>query len=156
VGTLILYGNLYGYGEHDDCRKSCRGRRIFCNNRKAQDNGCGHTFSVFTAQTLKRLRIGAKTLWNFFSLILRLGNIAQAHRTSAMTLSLSSAYRLRTRFDLAQSHLRSALVKLTQTPQFSTTEKNLQQTLTHLRAAFSDEDCPILAFQARLQIHFFA
>jgi hypothetical protein len=34
VGTLILHGKLYGYTEHDDCRKSCRGKRVFCNNTR--------------------------------------------------------------------------------------------------------------------------
>jgi hypothetical protein len=154
VGTLILHGKLYGYTENDDCRKACRGRRIFCNNRRRRRNGCGHTFTVWMADTLRRLRISANTLWTFIKLVLLLGNKAQALRDSKVDFSVSSAYRLWRRFVNGQSRLRTALAARCPAPILPQDRRPEAQTVAHLEAAFPGESCPITAFQHQLQIAF--
>ena len=154
TGTLILHGKLYGYTEHDDCRKSCRGKRVFCSNRKARKNGCGHTFSVWAAGTLKRLRLSATTLWTFVKLVICLGNKAQAMREAKLDLSISSVYRLWLRFSNCQSHVRTVLSKCCPAPELPHTRQQAEQTVAHLEAAFPGEPCPISAFQYQLQTAF--
>jgi len=151
--TLILHGRLFGYSENDESRKSCRGRRIFCNNRKKRNNGCGHTFSVWAADKLKRLRLSAQTLWGFFKLVVSLGNKAQALRTANLDYSISSAYRIWKRFVKSQSPIRSALVKCCPPPMLHARQP-AAQTVAHLEAAFPTATCPITAFQHQLQISF--
>ncbi len=151
---MILHGTLLGYSENDDNQKSCRGRRVFCNNRKKHNNGCGHTFSVWAADKLRRLRIGAKSLWAFFKLVIGLGNTAQALRAAKLDLSISSAYRIWKRFVNGQSHIRSALNTRCPPPDMPHARQPAAQTIAHLEAAFSAETCPIAAFQYQLQISF--
>jgi len=151
---LILNGKLYGYAETDENRKSCRGRRVFCNNRKSRNNGCGHTFSVWTADKVKRLRLGANTLWRFFKLVSVLGNKAEALRTLNVDFSISSAYRIWKRFINSQSHIRTALARCCPPPKPSHAGQPAEETIAHLEAAFPRENCPIVAFQHRLQISF--
>ena len=153
AGTLILNGKLYGYAENEGL-KSCRGVRIFCNNRKKRNNGCGHTFSVWAADKIRRSRVGAKTLWAFLKLVTCLGNTAQALRTLNMDFSLSSAYRIWKRFVFSQSHIRTALAKFSAAPHLPHSSRPTEQTLAHLQAAFPGDPCPIAAFQYQLQISF--
>jgi hypothetical protein len=154
TGTLILHGELLGYSENDDCRKSCRGKRVFCNNRKVRKNGCGHTFSVWAAGTLKRLRLSASTFWTFVNLVIFLGNKAQAMRKAKLDLSISSAYRLWKRFSNCQSHVRTILSKCCPAPELPHTRQQVEQTIAHLEAAFPGAPCPISAFQYQLQTTF--
>lgn len=154
IGTLNLHGWLYGYAEHDECGLSRRGRRIYCNNRKRRRNGCGRTFSVWSADRLKRLRLGAAALWAFLTLVLQLGNKAAALRAVTTGLSVSCAYRLWTRFLNGQSHLRTALARLCAAPQVSRSRRPFEQTLAHLQAAFPHDPCPVAAFQQRFQSAF--
>jgi hypothetical protein len=150
-GALILHGRLYGYAENDDCRKICRGRRILCNNRKQRHPGCGHSFSVLAAATLRRFRLSALNFWVFLKSTLRLDNKAQALRDLKVDLSVSSAYRLWKRFTERQSHLRSALANLCAPPSLPYSRQPAEQTLAHLEAAFPHAACPIVAFQQQLQ-----
>lgn len=153
-GTLILYGKLYGYAETDENQKSCRGRRVFCNNRKKRNNGCGHTFSVRAAYKIKRLRLSAETLWAFFKLVSVLGNKAEALRALKVDWSISSAYRIWKRFVNGQSRIRTALIKCCALPELPHSKEPTEQTIAHLEGAFQREKCPITAFQHRLQISF--
>jgi hypothetical protein len=145
---------LYGYAENDECRRSCRGRRVFCNNRKTRHNGCGHTFSVYVADKLKRLRLSARTLWTFVLLVVSLGNKAEALRKLNSDFSISSAYRLWKRFVGSQSHVRTALAKRCAPPKLPRARLPVEQTIAHLEAAFPRESCPIVAFQHQLQVAF--
>ncbi len=154
AGTLILHGKLYGYSESDDQQKSCRGRRVFCNNRKRCNNGCGHTFSVWSSVTLKRLRLSANTLWKFIKLVLLLGNKAEALRQLNADFSISSAYRIWKRVVNSQSHLRTALDQRCLAPSLPHADQPVQQTVAHLEAAFPGEQCPVAAYQDQLQIWF--
>jgi hypothetical protein len=161
VGTLILHGCLYGYAEGGDSNKICRGRRIFCSNRKRNHNGCGRTFSIRAATAIRRSRIGAKTFWRFIKLVLSLNNKAQALRDSKAGYTQSAAYILWQRFVGAQSHLRTALISQCPPPKDSLALKltkefqKVAQTVAHLEAAFPGDTCPIAAFQHQLQTAFF-
>ena len=64
VGTLIRHGFLYGYDDKHQFEKTVRARQIFCSNRK-RAAGCGRTFSVWTANKIKRLFLTAGSLWVF-------------------------------------------------------------------------------------------
>ena len=154
IGALIRHGDLYGYGERDENRKSRRGHRIFCNNRKARKNGCGHTFSVWAADKLRRLRLDAATLWTFLELVLELANQAQALRNLNLDLSPSYAYCLWKRFRNAQSHIRTALAKRLAAPKLPKALLAEAQTLAHVKAAFPGAACPIVEFQYQLQTSF--
>ena len=54
VGTLNRHGCLHGFD--DSRRKTVRARRIFCSNRHARP-GCGHTFTVWCADKIRRLTL---------------------------------------------------------------------------------------------------
>jgi len=151
---LILHGKLYGYAEHDECLKSYRGQRVFCNNRKARNNGCGRTFSVWAADKLRRMRLGANALWTFLKLVLHLGNKAHALRALDADLSVSSAYRIWKRFANGQSHIRTALARCCPPPSLPHARRPEDQTLAHMKAAFPAAPCPIVAFQHGLQVAF--
>src|SRR5205085_506945 len=56
VGNLIRHGCLRGYDESNSQRKTIRARRIFCSNRNAR-RGCGRTFSVWSADKIRRLSL---------------------------------------------------------------------------------------------------
>ena len=154
TGALILHGRLLGYSENDDVQKSCRGRRVFCNNRKARNNGCGHTFSVWSADILKRLRLSAHTLWTFFKLAISLSNTAHALRSVNVDFSISSAYRIWNRFLDGQSHIRTALAMRCPSPDLPRALQPVEQTIAHLETAFPGEGCPITAFQHQIQRSF--
>ena len=154
TGALILHGRLFGYAEHEDHFKTCRGRRIFCSNRKKRKNGCGHTFSIWGADKLGRLRIGTNTLWAFVKLVLSMGNKALALRTLNVGLSCSSAYRIWTRFVNGQSRIRTALTQRCPPPDLPRVCRPAEQTVAHLQAVFPHAPCPIAAFQQQLQIAF--
>jgi len=151
TGALILHGNLFGYGDDDEHRK-CRGRRIFCDNRKQHNNGCGRTFSICVADRLRRLRPSASTLWAFFTLVISLGNTAQALRSTGAAFSISSAYRLWKRFLNTQSRIRTALAGFCASPTLPDVRKPAAQTVAHLQSAFPSEPSPIAAFQHQLQV----
>jgi hypothetical protein len=153
-GALIFHGRLYGYNECDENQRSCRGRRVFCSNRKSRNNGCGRTFSVWAADTLKRLRLSSKTFWSFVNLVFFLGNTAQALREAGSPCSISSAYRLWRRFTNSQSRLRTALVLCCPAPELPDFGQEIAQTLAHLEVVFADSFCPVLEFQIRFQTSF--
>lgn len=137
------------------CRKSCRGQRVFCNNRKARNNGCGRTCSVWAADKLRRMRLGANALWSFLNLVLQLGNKAHALRALDVGFSVSSAYRIWKHFVTSQVTLRTALVRVCLPPPARPSSRSPEaETLAHLEAAFPSAVCPIVEFQVRLQAAF--
>jgi hypothetical protein len=152
VGTLILHDWLYGYADDDTGLRICRGRRVLCTNRRKRHPGCGHTFSIWIAETVRRSRVGALKLWAFLKNVLRLGDKANALRTLKTGLSISSAYRVWQRFLLRQSYLRTALSSCCPPP--SMDGLPVEETIAHLEAAFPDASNPIVAFQQRFQIAF--
>ena len=153
VGTLIRHGALHGYG--DGSRPTLRARRLFCNNR-TQRPGCGRTTSVWLADILSRLSLSALSLWQF--LMHAVGtSIAQAGHAAAAPRSLRTWQRLWQRFQLGQSHIRTALMQRCPPPELPAQTGRLAaaaQVLAHLRAAFPDTDSPIAAFQRTLRCCF--
>ena len=153
VGTLIRYGYLQGYDEYDERKRSRRARRVFCNNRKANKNGCGRTFSLWAVDKIKRLSLGASNLWKFLQGVAEHGNKLQAMRQLKCNVSDSAPYRIWKRFEHAQSRLRTALDARCRAPVIDS-ECSEDQVLAHLAAAFPQHACPICAFQHTLQIFF--
>lgn len=153
VGTLILHGWLHGYADDNTGLRVCRGRRVLCTNRRKRHPGCGHTFSIWVVETLWRSRLGATKLWTFLKHAVRLGDKANALLALKTGLSVSSAYRIWTRFIHRQSHIRTALA--TRCPPPILNGQPIEETIAHLEAAFPNASNPIVAFQQQLQMAFF-
>jgi hypothetical protein len=153
VGALIRYGYLRGYDEDDERQRSTRARRVFCNNRKANKNGCGKTFSIWAVDKIRRLSLGTQNLWKFLKGVSDDGNKLQALRQLKCSISDSAPYRIWKRFEGAQSSLRTALGALCQAPVIKS-DRPEDQVVAHLEAAFPDHTCPISAFQQTLQVFF--
>lgn len=154
IGALVLHGFLYGYEECSVNIKIIRGRRIFCNNRKSRNNGCGRTFSIMAAAMLKNFSISATSLWRFLKGIINLPDRLPSFRKLKITLDESAAYRLWKRFVHALPKIRSVLSRLSPRPKLPVTTCAATQTIAHLRLAFKKASCPITAFQYRFGVSF--
>ena len=154
ISTLILHGKLYGYDEKSANQKIIRGRRIFCNNRKTRNNGCGKTFSILASTTLKNFSISATSLWTFLTMLLTLPTKIAAFRKLDISHSESSTYRLWKRFSQAQSKIRIRLFPRLNKPQLPTADSPVAETISHLQSAFNNHPCPIAAFQKKFQASF--
>jgi hypothetical protein len=140
VGTLNRHGSLVGYDETQ--RKSLRARRVYCSNRHAQ-RGCGRTFSIWLADKIRRLSLSTRAVWRFLQQVIA-GSIAAATR-SMTERSDRTWQRVWKRFQLAQSNIRTALLKRCPPPQMSA-ERPEAQVIAHLQAAFPAA-CPLAAIQ---------
>jgi hypothetical protein len=140
VGTLNRHGCLMGYDESQ--RQTLRARRVYCSNRHAQ-RGCGRTFSVWLADKIRHLSLSTRAVWRFLQQVIA-GSIAAATR-SMTERSDRTWQRLWKRFQLAQSNLRSALIKRGPPPSLSA-DRPEAQVIAHLQTAFP-ADCPLAAFQ---------
>jgi hypothetical protein len=154
VGNLNRHGCLYGFDEKNPRRKTLRARRVFCSNRQRR-RGCGHTFSVWCADKIRRLSLTSACLWRFLQLAAA-GCLRAACRAADCQLSDRTLERIWQRFRLGQSKLRTALAARCPPPQLPTppAQRPAAQVLAHLRAAFPDADCPIAAFQQTLRTFF--
>lgn len=147
TGMLICHGFLKGYDDTSPQRKTIRAHRIFCSNRNAR-RGCGRTVTVWQADKLRRLSVTTHTLWKFLELAVAT-SVLDAMRTLRCPLSDRTLQRLWRRFRLAQSNIRTTLTQCCPPPEITTTatKRSTEQTLAHLQVAFSNENCPITAFQ---------
>ena len=159
VGTLIRHGFLYGFDDSGSRGKTLRARRIFCSNRQARP-GCGHTFSVWCADKIRRLSLTTRAVWRFLKDAVA-GSMAAAFRAVADCRRSDRTWqRLWKRFDLGQSKIRTALSgrcpppKLPAALPVQTACRPAAQVLAHLQAAFPNTDCPIAAFQHALRTFF--
>ncbi len=155
VGALIRHGFLYGFDETSPKRKTVRARRIFCSNRNAR-RGCGHTFSVWFADKIRRVSLTTRGLWTFLDRAVS-GGIAAAIRAATLSLSDRTLQRLWKRFDRGQSAIRTALFgRQPQAPAPTAPARwpAAAQVLAHLRSTFHDADCPIAAFQHAMRTFF--
>lgn len=109
---------------------------------------------MWAADTLKRLRLSAFSLWNFLLLAIQTGNKADALRRLGTGLSVSCAYRLWKRFLYSQSRIRTALTSHGPFPALPRSWQPAEQTAAHLKSAFPSERCPVVSFQQELQIAF--
>jgi len=151
VGALIWHGCLRGFDDSNPPRKTVRARRVFCSNRNARP-GCGHTFSVWLADKIRRLSLTTAALWAFLQCAVA-GSIRAAIRAADGHLSERTWQRVWKRFDRGQSQVRTALAGRCSPPEL-TADRPAAHVLAHLRAAFPDADCPITAFQQTLRTFF--
>ena len=148
VGTLNRHGSLSGYDESNPQRKTLRARRIFCSNRHRRP-GCGRTFSIELAETIRRSSLTTRTLLAFLTQAVSLG-IAAAIRAVKCHLSHRTLQRFWKRFDHAQSRIRTALLGRGPPPEGALKDFRrpaAAQVLAHLHATFPNTDCPIAAYQ---------
>jgi hypothetical protein len=143
VGALIRHGFLYGFDENHPRRKTLRARRIFCINRQARP-GCGRTFSVWLADTIRRLSLTTAGLWRFLQRAVAVG-IRAALRDRDCHQSDRTLQRIWQRFRHGQSLIRTALFGRCP-PELPAEHQPEAHVLAHLQAAFPDNHCPIAAF----------
>jgi hypothetical protein len=151
VGALNRHGVLCGYDESSPRRKTLRARRVFCSNRNARP-GCGHTFSVWLADKIRRLSLTTAALGAFLQCAVA-GGIRPAIRAADGSLSERTWWRVWKRFRLGQSTIRTALSSRCPPPELPAEHRPAAHALAHLQAAFPDAD-PIAAFQHRLRTFF--
>ena len=152
VGALIRHGFLYGFDDSSPQRKIVRARRIFCSNRQARP-GCGRTFSVWAADTIRRLGLTTRGLWRFLQRAVADG-LRAAIRACPCHLSDRALQRIWKRCYLGQSKIRTALLGRCPPPELPAEHRPTAQVLAHLQAAFPDAPCPIAAFQHTLRTFF--
>lgn len=155
VGALIRHGTLSGFDDRTPPRITIRARRIYCSNRYRR-RGCGRTFSVRLAHTIRRLSLSTRTLWGFLRRAVSAG-IASAIRDTNCPRSDRTLQRIWRRFDRAQSAIRTALLTRGPPPQVPTDPARrpaAAHVLAHLRAAFPHDECPIAAFQRAMRAPF--
>lgn len=155
---LIRHGYLRGYDDGRPQRRTVRARRIFCSNRNRR-RGCGRTFSVLSAERIRRLSLTTPRLWRFLQHAVA-DRIAAAIHAAQSHLSSRTWQRIWKRFQQGQSKIRTALLARCPPPNLPATssQRPAQQaaahTLAHLEAAFPNADCPLAAFQHALQTCF--
>jgi hypothetical protein len=143
AGTLNRHGILMGYDESQ--RLVLRARRVYCSNRHAQ-RGCGRTFSVWLADKIRRLSLSTTVLWRFLRQVIA-GTLAAATRAMAEhDRSDRTWQRLWKRFQLAQSSIRTVLLKRCPPPPLSS-DRPEAQVVAHLQAAFPRAECPLATYQ---------
>lgn len=153
IGLLVRHGFLRGDDESSPREKTVRARRIFCSNRNNRP-GCGRTFSVWLADKIRRLSLTAGRLWMFLQAVV-VGGIGEAIRRVNCHLSDRQMQRIWKRFDLGQSHIRTALWQQCEPPELAKSPQSpAAEVLAHLLAAFPHADCPIAAFQHTLRMFF--
>ncbi len=155
VGTLIRHGVLTGFDDRNPPRITIRARRIYCSNRHRR-RGCGRTFSVRLAHTIRRLSLSTRTLWGFLQRAV-VGTIADAIRNANGPQRERTLQRIWRRFDRSQSAIRTALHSRGPPPDEPTQPARRPahaHVLAHLRAAFPHDHCPIAAFQQALRASF--
>lgn len=155
VGMLIRHGALTGFDDTNPPRITIRARRIYCSNRHRR-RGCGRTFSVRRADTIRRLSITTRTLWVSLRRAVA-GTIASAIRDTDCPRSDRTLQRIWSRFDRGQSAIRTALLSRGPPPELPAGPNRrpaAAHVLAHLRATFPHDDCPIAAFQQALRASF--
>lgn len=153
IGALVLNGRLYGYEEcSSTTKKILRGRKIFCNNRKVRNNGCGRSVCILAAGVIRNFTISASSLWRFLEGVEKPSDRLACFRQLEVTHDESAAYRLYKRFTRRISFIRSMLGKLCVRVNLPAAGSAVTQTIAHLRAVFKKEPCPIAAFQHRFGV----
>jgi len=149
-GALNRHSRMYGNDPTANEGRIARGHRVFCCDR-GKRGGCGRTFPVLFAWVLPRHSFTAPLVWQ--AVLRRLAglSIRASWQTAATPLALDSFYHLIQRLRRRLSVLRTALSGIRRPPKSKHCDP-LLQTFEHLRGAFSEEPCPIEAFQQRVQI----
>ena len=154
VGTLIRHGVLTGFDDSGP-RRTVRARRIFCSNRHRRC-GCGRTISVWIADKIRRLSLIARTVWAFLKRAVA-GTLAAAIRATNSVRSDRTMRRVWTRFQRAQSAIRTALLNRGPPPTSAAAAFRRPaeaHVLAHLQSAFPQAACPVAAFQSATRSFF--
>jgi len=151
VGTLIRHGVLTGFDDSSP-RRTVRARRIFCSNRHRRC-GCGRTVSVWIVHKIRRLSLTTRTVGAFLKHAVA-GSIAAAIRATHCVRSDRTLRRIWTRFQRAQSAIRTALLSRGPPPLWppdgpaaSSRRPTAAHVLAHLQSTFPQADCPVAAYQ---------
>ncbi len=152
VGYLIFNGAMYGFGWRRADERQVRGQRVFCSNRWLR-RGCGRTFSVLFSFLLRGRMIPAILVDAFISRVLEGATRRSAWLSLRHSFSLESGYRLWNQWLDGQVHVRSWLCRKGSPPEAGSDGPS--QTWAHLKQVFSDQACPITAFQDHFQQPFF-
>lgn len=150
-GTLVRHGYLRGWIHPGDY--GVRGWRIYCDPHSPHGKGCGHAPSLRLATTLVRRCFDSTQFTAFLTSVHSGNSIGAAWKYSGISLHLSAAYRLYKRLQLCQSILRPHLSSRAPPPAPDPAASMLQETITHLYAAFPGCD-PVSAYQTCFQIDF--
>lgn len=151
VGTLNKHGMLVGFDDRSPQRRTMRARRLYCSNR-GRRSGCGRTVSVWLAETIRRSSVITSTLGAFLRRAV-VDGVAAAVRAAPGRRSGRSWQRIWTRFDRAQSRIRTALVTLsnrgppTAWSPGSVRRPDLAHVLQHLATVFAVTADPLAAYQ---------
>ena len=148
VGTLNRHGGLFGFDDSSPQQKTLRARRVFCSNRRRRP-GCGRTVSIWIAGKIRRSSLTTSTLWAFLRRAVA-GSLAAAVRATPGRRSGRCWQRLWTRFDRAQSRIRTALLSRGPPPEGSpgsVRRPDIAQVLDHLHATFAHAADPLAAYQ---------
>ena len=139
---------------------ACRGRSAsFCSNRYS-NGGCGRTFPAYWEGVLPGCQLRTHALLTFITALVALeGNVCAARRQTgdscggrmSFPLSISSAYRWKSRWRANTAGLRSALYKLRPPPVQHRGDGIDSITLRHLLACFGTHRCALAAFQSTFQ-----
>lgn len=149
VETLNRHSKLHGNDPARVDARAVRGQRVFCSNRGSR-GGCGRTFSIFLAEVLPRHTFPASWLWNWLLQWLAGASLKAAAENLRLPFAIQTLYRLRRQLRRRLDSLRALLCR-EQEPPASAQSDPLLQTAEHLRAVFSDAECPPAQFQAHFQ-----
>jgi hypothetical protein len=148
VGNLVKHGYLRGYDAQHLNVKTVRASRVFCSNRRANDCGCGRTFSVWIANKIKNLFLSTEQLWTFLNNAANSGNKLDAWRKLDCNLGPLAMYRIWRRFANAHAAIRTALSRICDPPQINS-DSPAQLTLAHLQKAFKEYPLSPIAVKLR-------
>jgi len=160
-GNLCGHGFLYGFSLDGKSRVK-RGRRVLCSNR-GHKSGCGRTFSILLPTNLRRHIVSTRLFWIFLSFYLLGGRPLKTAWSEAMEVqnaifSLSSGYKLFSRFQRMQSSIRIRLCQRIAPPSPSLSQVcspcPLVETLLHLFSLFALSEDPPAEFQTCFQSGF--
>jgi hypothetical protein len=118
VGFLNRHSFLYGNDPSDPSGQSLRGQRVFCSDR-GHRAGCGHTFSIFLADTLPRHTVTATLLGRLLIALLAGASLKSTADSLGLPLALETLYHLRQRLRRRLDALRSRLCERQSPPDSS-------------------------------------
>lgn len=151
-GYLNCHSIIYGSYSSDNTKNDIRGQRIFCCNT-GNRNGCGKTFALYFASILKHRVIQARDIWTLLLFILKHGSRYKDMDRCPIPFSLRCKVHLLASFIKNQSRIRSFLCRLKKPPDVQN-QRNIIQTILHLRECFSESKCAVTQFQSSFQVAF--
>jgi hypothetical protein len=149
AGFLNRHSFLYGNDPSNSSGQSLRGQRVFCSNR-GNRGGCGHTFSIFLADTLPRHTVTATLLGRLLIALLAGASLRSAAHSLGLPFALETLYHLRRRLRRRIDAWRTLLCRR-QPPPDSSQSDPLLQTVEHLQSLFPGATALLIEFQLVFQ-----